>query len=126
MTRTLLPLFFVLICFPSLNPQEKDASAKNSDAPRETASASKILDSMASRMDEEEVRNVQNSLINAYLRHDYTVLDQVLADDYTYIDDDGFVLNKQQILHEFNSGDDRMNSYKRQDTMCASLASQRS
>jgi ketosteroid isomerase-like protein len=39
----------------------------------------------------------------------------VLADDYSYIDDDGFVLNKQQILDEFNSGDDRITSYKRQD-----------
>src|ERR1051326_5071982 len=65
--------------------------------------------------DEQEIVKVQNSLIDAYLHHDYAVLDRVLADDYIFIDDDGFVLNKQQILDAFNSGDDKINSYKRQD-----------
>jgi hypothetical protein len=48
--------------------------------------------------DQKEVMGVQDTLIGAYLHHDYAVLNRVLADDYTYIDDDGFVLNKQQIL----------------------------
>jgi len=62
-----------------------------------------------------EIVKVQDSLIDAYLRHDYAVLNRVLADDYTYIDGDGLVLTKQQILDEFNSGDDRITSYQRQD-----------
>ena len=62
-----------------------------------------------------EIIRVQDSMIDAYLHHDYGVLNHVLADDYFFIDDDGFVLNKQQILDEFNSGDDKISSYKRQD-----------
>ena len=65
--------------------------------------------------EEQQIVRVQDALIDAYLHHDYAVLERVLADDYTYIDDDGLVLNKQQILQEFNSGDDRITSYKRQD-----------
>jgi Domain of unknown function (DUF4440) len=65
--------------------------------------------------DKQEVVKVQDALIDAYLHRDYAVLNRVLADAYTLIDDDGFVLNKQQILDEFNSGDDKISSYKRQD-----------
>jgi ketosteroid isomerase-like protein len=71
--------------------------------------------SLGSRSDEDQIVKVQDWLIDAYLHHDYSVLERVLADDYTYIDDDGFVLNKRQILDEFNSGDDQITSYKRQD-----------
>ena len=67
------------------------------------------------RQDRAEILRMQDSLIDAYLHHDYAVLDRVLSDDYTYVDDDGFVLNKQQILDAFNSEDDKVNSYKRQD-----------
>src|SRR6266851_1855794 len=45
-----------------------------------------------SRGEAGEIVKVQDSLIDAYLRHDYAVLNRVLADDYTYIDDDGLVL----------------------------------
>lgn len=38
-----------------------------------------------------------------------------LADDYTYIDDDGFVLNKQQNFRRVQFGRDKISSYKRQD-----------
>jgi hypothetical protein len=67
------------------------------------------------QQEQAEIARVQDSPIDAYLHHDYTVLNRVLADDFSYIDDGGFVLTKQQILDAFNSSDDRISSYKRQD-----------
>jgi ketosteroid isomerase-like protein len=78
-------------------------------------SAASNAASPTSRHEEQQVVKVQDALIDAYLHHDYAVLDRVLADDYTYIDDDGFVLTKQQMVEAFKSDDDRITSYKRQD-----------
>jgi ketosteroid isomerase-like protein len=72
-------------------------------------------DTHSGRAEETEVVRAQDALIDAYIHRDVAVLERILADDYTYIDDDGLVMNKQQILGEFKSGDDQFTSYKRRD-----------
>jgi ketosteroid isomerase-like protein len=64
-----------------------------------------------------EVRKAQDDLIDAYLRRDVGALDRLLADEYTFVNDDpGGVADKQQILTSFGSGGDRkITSYRRQD-----------
>ena len=64
---------------------------------------------------EGEIVKVRDALLDAYLHHNYAVLSRVLGEDFTYIDDDGFTLNKAQILDLFKSGDDKITSYKTQD-----------
>lgn len=80
-------------------------------------SAQQTADSHSGRGDEEEVVRVQDALINAYINRDVAALDRILADEYTFINDDaGGVANKRQILDSFKSGGDRrITSYKRQD-----------
>jgi ketosteroid isomerase-like protein len=64
-----------------------------------------------------EVVKLQDALIDAYVHHDLASLDRILADEYTFINDDaGGVVNKKQILDSFKSGGDReITSYTRQD-----------
>jgi enamine deaminase RidA (YjgF/YER057c/UK114 family)/ketosteroid isomerase-like protein len=64
-----------------------------------------------------EVRKAQDDLINAYLHRDVGTLDRLLADEYTFVNDDpGGIADKQQILASFGSGGDRtITSYRRQD-----------
>jgi len=64
-----------------------------------------------------EVRKAQDDLIDAYLRRDVGALDRLLADEYTFVNDDsGGLADKQQILASFGSGGDRkITSYRRQD-----------
>ena len=59
---------------------------------------------------------VQDALIEAYIHSDIATLDRILADEYTFINDDaGGVATKKQILDSFKSGGDRaITSYKRQ------------
>jgi len=66
---------------------------------------------------EVEVRKAQDELIDAYLRRDVAALDRLLADEYTFVNDDaGGVADKKQILASFGSrGDRRITSYRRQD-----------
>ena len=63
------------------------------------------------------MRRVQDALIDAYIHRDTAALDRILADEYTFINDDaGGVVNKKQILDSFRSGGDReITSYIRQD-----------
>jgi ketosteroid isomerase-like protein len=63
----------------------------------------------------EEVRGVQDALINAYLHRDIAALDRIFADDYTFILDDGTVVTKKDLLDNFKSGDRQITSYKRED-----------
>jgi hypothetical protein len=65
----------------------------------------------------EEITKVQDALIAAYIHRDTAALDRILADEYTFINDDaGGVVNKKQILDSFRSGGDReITSYIRQD-----------
>ena len=64
-----------------------------------------------------QVRKAQDELIDAYLRRDVGALDRLLADEYTFVNDDaGGVADKKQILASFGSGGDRtITSYQRQD-----------
>jgi ketosteroid isomerase-like protein len=66
---------------------------------------------------ETEIVGVQDALIDAYVHRDTATLDRILADEYTFINDDaGGVVNKKQILDSFRSGGDReITSYIRQD-----------
>ena len=68
-------------------------------------------DSTAS--DIEQVRRLQSQLVDAYIRGNIAVMGGVLADDFAFIDDDGVLLNKQQLLDFFRSGEDKVTSYKR-------------
>ena len=63
----------------------------------------------------DEVRRVQDALIDAYVHRDIDELDRILADEYTFINDDATVVNKRQTLDSFKSGDRQIISYKRQD-----------
>ena len=62
-----------------------------------------------------EVRGVQDALIDAYIHKDIAALDRILADEYTFINDDSTVVNKRQTLDSFKSGDRQITSYKRDD-----------
>lgn len=64
----------------------------------------------------EEIIKVQDALIAAYIHRDAAALDRILADEYTFINDDaGGVVNKKQILDSFRTGGDReITSYVRQ------------
>jgi ketosteroid isomerase-like protein len=57
--------------------------------------------------DAEQVRQLQGELIDAYIHHDITALDRILADDYTFTNEHGQVETKQQVLSNFKSGGDR-------------------
>ena len=67
------------------------------------------------RREETEVINVRDALVDAYIHRNIAVLDGVLADEFSFIDDDGVLLNKQQLLEFFRSGEDKVTSYKRQE-----------
>ena len=56
-------------------------------------------------------------LIDTYIHRDTTAMGRILADEYTFINDDvGGVATKKQILDSFKSGGDReIISYRRQD-----------
>ena len=66
---------------------------------------------------EQELLKVQDALIQAYIHRDVAALDRILADEYTFINDDAEgVVNKKQIVDSFRSGGDReITSYIRQD-----------
>jgi len=63
------------------------------------------------------IRGAQDALIAAYIHRDTAALDRILADEYTFINDDaGGVANKKQILDGFKAGGDReITSYARRD-----------
>ena len=66
---------------------------------------------------ENEILKLQDALIAAYIRRDTAALDRILADEYTFINDDaGGMVNKRQILDSFQSGRDReITAYIRHD-----------
>ncbi|SRR6266849_3634582 len=51
-----------------------------------------------------EIVKLQDELIGAYLKRDVASIDRILAKDYNYIDSDGVMMDKRQILAEFKSG----------------------
>jgi hypothetical protein len=79
--------------------------------------AAKASTSKSAATAEAEVRKAQDDLIDAYLRRDTGALDRLLAEEYTFVNDDaGGVADKRQILASFGSGGNRkITSYRRQD-----------
>ena len=57
--------------------------------------------------DAEQVRALQNDLIKAYINHDIGEIDRILADDYTFVSDQGEVETKGQVIANFKAGGDR-------------------
>jgi len=60
---------------------------------------------------EQEVRALQDQLINAYKQRDLTALERILADDYTFVESHGRVLRKADLVQNFGSGDRILTSY---------------
>jgi len=62
----------------------------------------------------QEIRKVQDALIKAYIQRDAAAINRILADDYTFVLDNGSVYTKKQILDGFSAGGDRkITSYQR-------------
>lgn len=66
-------------------------------------------------VEEREIVKVQDALIDAFINSDVETMARILADDFSFIDDDGVVLNKRQLIDFLRSGEDRVISYRRQD-----------
>jgi ketosteroid isomerase-like protein len=64
---------------------------------------------------EAEVVRAQDELIRAYIKRDIAAMDGILADNVSFIDDDGIMLDKRQVIDFFRSGDDIITSYKREE-----------
>ena len=60
---------------------------------------------------EAEIRRVHAQLIQGYIHNDAALLDRVLADEYTFIDEAGRFLTKPHIVESFRSGDHRVLAY---------------
>ncbi len=60
---------------------------------------------------ESEIRQLHAQLIAGYMHNDAAILNRVLADNYTFIDEDGRFLTKPHIVESFRSGDHRVFSY---------------
>jgi ketosteroid isomerase-like protein len=60
---------------------------------------------------EQEVRTLQDQLINAYKQRDLTALERILADDYTFVESHGRVLRRADLVQNFGSGDRVLTSY---------------
>jgi hypothetical protein len=61
---------------------------------------------------ESEIRQLHAQLIQGYLHNDAALLDGVLADEYTFIDEAGRNLSKPHIVESFRSGDHHIFSYQ--------------
>ena len=60
---------------------------------------------------ERQIRQLHAQLIQGYLHNDAGLLNRVLADEYTFIDDSGRFLSKAHIIESFRSGDHHIFSY---------------
>jgi ketosteroid isomerase-like protein len=57
--------------------------------------------------DADQVKQLQDLLVQAYIHRDVAALDRILADDYTFVTDRGNLTTKQQVLGSFGAGGDR-------------------
>jgi len=64
---------------------------------------------------QQEVRLAQDALINAYIHKNIDALDHILGDEYTFVADDGSVMDKASTIASFKSGDRQVTSYVRDD-----------
>ena len=58
-----------------------------------------------------QIRHLHAQLIQGYIHNDAGLLDRVLADEYTFIDESGRFLSKAHIVESFRSGDHHIFSY---------------
>jgi hypothetical protein len=61
---------------------------------------------------ESEIRQLHAQLIQGYIHNDAAMLNQVLADEYTFIDEAGRFLSKPHIVESFRSRDHHVFSYQ--------------
>jgi ketosteroid isomerase-like protein len=57
--------------------------------------------------DAEQVSRLQSELVDAYIHHDISALQRILADDYVFTNDRGEVETKEKVLANFKTGGDR-------------------
>jgi ketosteroid isomerase-like protein len=57
--------------------------------------------------DAEQVSRLQSELVAAYIHHDISTLERILADDYVFTNDRGEVETKEKVLANFKTGGDR-------------------
>jgi hypothetical protein len=62
-----------------------------------------------------QIRQLHAKLIQGYMHNDAALLDHVLADEYTFIDEGGRLLTKPHIVESFRSGDHHVFSYQMSD-----------
>jgi hypothetical protein len=60
---------------------------------------------------EQEIRLLQERLISAYMHRDLEAMKQILADEYTFVESHGQVLDKADLVQNFGSGDRVLASY---------------
>ena len=60
---------------------------------------------------EQEIRSLQHRLIDAYVHRDLAALQEMLAEDYTFVESHGRVLHKPDLMQNFGSGDRVLTSY---------------
>lgn len=59
---------------------------------------------------EKQLRKLEKDLLTAYVMLDFVALERLYADDYTYIDDDGELLTKKQVVHMVRTAAFRVDS----------------
>jgi ketosteroid isomerase-like protein len=59
---------------------------------------------------EQELIKLENAWIDALIKHDWTFIDRILADDYTTTDSEGVILNKAQEMAVIESGEEAITS----------------
>ena len=61
---------------------------------------------------EQTVKQLQQTLIDAYIHRDMAALDRILAPDYVFIDDLGNLITKAQMIASFQTGERKMGAYR--------------
>ena len=61
---------------------------------------------------EQTVKQLQQTLIDAYIHRDMAALDRILAPDYMFIDDLGTLITKAQMIASFQTGERKMGAYR--------------
>lgn len=98
----LLLLFSALALWPSVSIREVAAMAEGADAPAPSNDPAVI----------EAVRKVERDMGDAMVSVDIDKLNQIFADDWATIGTSGRVVTKEKVLHDFQSGKDKLVSYE--------------
>ncbi|MBX2992803.1 MAG: nuclear transport factor 2 family protein [Bacteroidetes bacterium] len=65
---------------------------------------------LAANPTEIQLRKLERELLTAYVMLDFVSLERLYADDYTYIDDNGELLNKKQVVEMVRTAAFRVDS----------------